>query len=43
MEKKQYTTPLSEVTDLGALGRLMKELGEASMPVQPAPERKDVF
>ncbi len=45
MEKKKYIVPQSEVTNLGALGRWMKDLGEASMPAHMAPpaRRTEVF
>ena len=31
MKKRNYIIPQSEVTNLGALGRWMKDLGEASL------------
>lgn len=46
MEKKVYIAPLSEVTNLGVLGRWMKDLANPSdTPAQMAPpsRRTDVF
>ena len=45
MEKKVYIIPQSEVTNLGPLGRWMKDLGEASLAGHmSAPRRKtEVF
>ena len=45
MKKRIYIIPQSEVTNLGALGRWMKDLGEGSLAAQPAPpvRRTDVF
>jgi hypothetical protein len=41
MEKRIYVLPQTEVTNLGALGRWMKELGEASLASHMgAPERQ---
>jgi len=40
MEKRIYVLPQTEVTNLGVLSRLMSELGIASLPSQPAPERQ---
>jgi hypothetical protein len=45
MKKRNYIIPQSEVTNLGALGRWMKDFGEASLPNHMgAPKRRtDVF
>lgn len=45
MEKKKYIAPLNEVTELGALSRLMKDLGGGSLPAHAgAPQRRtEVF
>lgn len=40
MKKKVYIIPRSEVTNLGSLGRWMKELGEASLAAHMAPVQR---
>jgi len=40
MKKKIYIAPFSSVTNLGAIGRLMKDLGPASLSAHPSPRQR---